>query len=233
VYSWQAAWNGVYQLEDRQRDGVRAGMEAAAYLGFPVGAAPAVARGMVSPNHPYPIFEHPRGKNFVDFDEDLQLKDFADAAQEGFDNIELLKRYTTVGMGPSQGKHSNMNAIRVLAKLKNTTAGEIGNTTARPFFHPVPMSHLAGRGFHPYRLTPLHSRHESAGAVFMQAGVWLRPEYYAAGGQSKRESLREEAAAVRSRVGIIDVGTLGKNGNLRTRRRDISGARRTRAVSAT
>jgi len=202
--------NGVYQLEDRQRDGVRAGMEAAAYLGFPVVAAPAVARAMVSPNHPYPVFDHPRGKNFVDFDEDLQLKDFADAAQEGFDNIELLKRYTTVGMGPSQGKHSNMNAIRVLAKLKNTTAGEIGNTTARPFFHPVPMSHLAGRGFHPYRLTPLHSRHESAGAVFMQAGVWLRPEYYAAGGQSKRESLHEEAAAVRSRVGIIDVGTLGK-----------------------
>jgi len=25
------------------------------------------------------------------------------AVQEGFDNIELLKRYTTVGMGPSQG----------------------------------------------------------------------------------------------------------------------------------
>jgi len=46
--------------------------------------------------------------------------------------------------------------------------------------------------------------------VFMQAGVWLRPEYYAAGGQSKREALREEAAAVRSRVGVIDVGTLGK-----------------------
>ena len=146
----------------------------------------------------------------MDFDEDLQLKDFVDAVQEGFDNIELLKRYTTVGMGPSQGKHSNMNAIRILAKLLNKSPGEVGSTTARPFFHPVPMSHLAGRGFHPYRHTPLHSRHESAGAVFMQAGVWLRPEYYAATGKSKLQAVREEASAVRKGVGVIDVGTLGK-----------------------
>ncbi len=202
--------NGIYALDDRLRDGIRAGMEAARYLGFTTAAAPAVARETVSPNHPYPIFEHPRAKNFVDFDEDLQLKDFVNATQEGFDNIELLKRYTTVGMGPSQGKHSNMNAIRILAKLLHKTPGEVGSTTARPFFHPVPMSHLAGRGFHPYRLTPLHSRHESAGAVFMQAGIWLRPEYYAAGGKSQLEAVREEASAVRSRLGIIDVGTLGK-----------------------
>lgn len=202
--------NGIYALDDRLRDGIRAGTEAARYLGFTTADAPAVARGTVSPNHPYPIFEHPRAKNFVDFDEDLQLKDFVNAMQEGFDNIELLKRYTTVGMGPSQGKHSNMNAIRILAKLLHKTPGEVGSTTARPFFHPVPMSHLAGRGFHPYRLTPLHSRHESAGAVFMQAGVWLRPEYYVAGGKSQVEAVREEASAVRSRLGIIDVGTLGK-----------------------
>ncbi len=202
--------NGVYALDDRLRDGARAGMEAAGHLGFTTAAAAAVARATSSPNHPYPIFYHPQGKNFVDFDEDLQLKDFVNAAQEGFDNIELLKRYTTVGMGPSQGKHSNMNAIRILAKLLRKSPGEVGSTTARPFFHPVPMSHLAGRGFHPYRLTPLHSRHEAAGAVFMQAGVWLRPEYYAAGGKSKREAVREEASAVRSRLGIIDVGTLGK-----------------------
>jgi sarcosine oxidase subunit alpha len=202
--------NGIYAREDRMHDGVRAGREAARHLGFTTAAAPAVARAASSPNHPYPIFDHPSGKNFVDFDEDLQLKDFINAAQEGFDNIELLKRYTTVGMGPSQGKHSNMNAIRILAKLLHKSPGEVGSTTSRPFFHPVPMSHLAGRGFHPYRLTPLHSRHEAAGAVFMQAGIWLRPEYYAATGRSKDEVVREEASAVRGRVGIIDVGTLGK-----------------------
>jgi sarcosine oxidase subunit alpha len=202
--------NGVYALEDRQRDGTRAGLDAAKYLGFPASALPAVARAAVAPSHPYPIFDHPRAKNFVDFDEDLQLKDLADAVQEGFDNIELLKRYTTIGMGPSQGKHSNMNAIRILAKLLGTTPGDVGTTTSRPFVHPVPMSQLAGRGFAPYRLTPLHSRHERAGAVFMQAGVWLRPEFYMVRGKTRLEAVCEEAAAVRAGVGIIDVGTLGK-----------------------
>ena len=43
-------------------------------------------------------------RNFVDFDEDLQVKDLDNAAQEGFDSIELLKRYTTVGMGPIAGQ---------------------------------------------------------------------------------------------------------------------------------
>ena len=202
--------NGVYALENRILDGRRAGNEAAKLLGLAAPAAFPVARAASSPSHPYPIFDHPDAKNFVDFDEDLQLKDFFNAAQEGFDNIELLKRYTTVGMGPSQGKHSNMNAIRILAKLLRKAPGEVGSTTARPFFHPVAMSHLAGRGFHPQRLSPLHSRHEKDGAVFMQAGAWLRPEYYRQRGKLKPQIVREEAMAVRNSVGIIDVGTLGK-----------------------
>lgn len=203
--------NGVYTLRNKLKDGERAGLAAAAYLGIgrvEVPAAPP-AEG-VSPTHPYPIFDHPKGKNFVDFDEDLQLKDFLNAVQEGFDNIELLKRYTTVGMGPSQGKHSNMNAVRILARITGQDIMEIGTTTARPFFHPVPMSHLAGRGFHPERLTPLHERHKAAGARFMQAGAWLRPEYYPVPSKTRAEAIREEVKAVRTAVGLIDVGTLGK-----------------------
>lgn len=202
--------NGVHAIEDRLRDGARAGAEAACHLGLQAETLPGVPRAQRPPSHPYPIFDHPRGKNFVDFDEDLQLADFANAVQEGFDNIELLKRYSTVGMGPSQGKHSNMNAIRILARLLGRTPGEVGSTTARPFYHPVPMSHLAGRGFHPQRLTPLHAQHQQAGAVFMPAGIWLRPEFYALRGQSKAAAVRAEAAAVRNAVGVIDVGTLGK-----------------------
>ncbi|MDX2098901.1 MAG: FAD-dependent oxidoreductase, partial [Leptolyngbyaceae cyanobacterium bins.59] len=163
-----------------------------------------------SPSHPWPIVEHPAGKNFVDFDEDLQYKDFVNAIQEGFDNIELLKRYTTVGMGPSQGKHSNMNALRILARATGKTPGAVGTTTARPFFHPVPLSHLAGRGFTPERETPLHDRHQALGAKFMPAGMWQRPEYYRRSSLSREDCIREEVTAVRTRVGIIDVGTLGK-----------------------
>jgi sarcosine oxidase subunit alpha len=202
--------NGVYELDQRLRDGERAGLEAARHVGRAVGALPSVAAERRRPSHPYPIFAHPDGKNFVDFDEDLQLADFFNAAQEGFDSIELLKRYSTVGMGPSQGKHSNMNAVRILARIRGEPVDRVGTTTARPFFHPVPMSHLAGRGFNPERRTPLHARHQAAGAVWMPAGNWLRPEYYAVAGRSKADCVREEARAVRTGVGLIDVGTLGK-----------------------
>jgi sarcosine oxidase subunit alpha len=202
--------NGIYEFDERVRDGERAGLEAARHLGRPVGALPMVAPEKRRPSHPYPFVAHPEGKNFVDFDEDLQLKDFFNAAREGFDNIELLKRYSTVGMGPSQGKHSNMNAVRLLAKIRGEPIEKVGTTTARPFFHPVPMSHLAGRGFTPVRRTPLHARHDALGAVWMQAGNWLRPEYYARAGLDKAQCVREEVRAVRTGAGLIDVGTLGK-----------------------
>jgi sarcosine oxidase, subunit alpha len=203
--------NGIYSTQGKIRDGERAALEAARYLrlGEPVGPV-VVPPEISSPNHRYPIVDHPKGKNFVDFDEDIQVKDFVNAAQEGFDNIELMKRYTTVGMGPSQGKHSNMNAIRILAKITGKAIHEIGTTTARPFFHPVALSHLAGRSFYPERITPIHGRHAALNAKFMQAGVWLRPEYYQISGQSKDQAVREEVRAVRQGLGVIDVGTLGK-----------------------
>lgn len=202
---------GVHGLSQRLADGARAGLEAVRFLGYAVtGAMPAVAPESFAPSHPYPIFAHPKDKNFVDFDEDLQLKDFFDAAQEGFDNIELLKRFTTVGMSPSQGKHSNMNAIRILSRIRKAPIDAVGTTTARPFFHPVPMAHLAGRGYQAERYTPLHSRHERGGALFMLAGNWKRPEYYRVPGKSREEAIHEEALAVRNGIGMIDVGTLGK-----------------------
>lgn len=202
--------NGVYDLDARFADGKRAGSAAAAYAGHGHAEPVGVPQETESPSHPWPVIAHPKGKNFVDFDEDLQLKDFEHAVQEGYDNIELLKRFTTVGMGPSQGKHSNMTALRVLARLTGRTPQQVGTTTARPFFHPVPLSHLAGRGFHPQRHTPLHARHAALGAVFMPAGAWERPEYYAVAGTSRREAILAEVSRVRGTVGVIDVGTLGK-----------------------
>ena len=206
--------NGIFGFEQKLLDGRRAGLEAAAYLGL-AGAEGSLSSQVErttqeSPSHPWAMIEHPAGMNFVDFDEDLQFKDFPNAIQEGFDNIELLKRYTTVGMGPSQGKHANMNALRILARMIDKSPGEVGTTTARPFFHPVPLSHLAGRSFTPERRTPLHSRHAALGAQFMLTGSWRRPEYYARPSRSREECIRLEAIAVRTCVGIIDVGTLGK-----------------------
>ena len=62
-----------------------------------------------------------------------------------------------------------------------------GLTTARPFTSPVSLGHLAGRIFSPHRQTPMHQRHQEAGAKLMQAGNWLRPEYYVCQGSTRQQ----------------------------------------------
>jgi len=202
--------NGVYEIESRLADGARAGAQAAAHAGFGAAANVPVPRSTRCPSHRFPIIDHPGAKNFVDFDEDLQVKDLENAAQEGFDSSELLKRYSTVGMGPSQGKHSHMNALRILARFRGLGVDGLGLTTSRPMYHPVPMKLLAGRSFYPERRTPIDALHASLGAVWMPAGNWRRPEYYAVAGESRAQSIEAEVHAVRNGVGLIDVGTLGK-----------------------
>ncbi|MGB2831329.1 MAG: FAD-dependent oxidoreductase [Methylotenera sp.] len=202
--------NGVFELEQRLRDGVRAANDAIRHLGLQAPQNNVEKHVGTSPSHPYPMVPHPKGKNFVDFDEDIQIKDFVNAAKEGFDNIELMKRFTTVGMGPSQGKHSNMNAIRILAKIRGLPVEKIGTTTSRPFFHPTPIGHLGGRGFHSHRLTSLHDWHQANGAVFSDIGAWKRAAYYPANGQSKEDAIQTEALAVRKAAGMIDGSSFGK-----------------------
>ena len=203
--------NGVYALQDRLADGRRAGLAAAAHLGRLGGELPAVSmHSGPPPSHPFAIWPHGKQKNFVDLDEDLHLADFENACQEGYDNIELLKRYTTVGMGPSQGKLANMNAVRILARQTGRSIDETGTTTSRPFHQPVSLAHLAGRRFHPVRRTALHAWHEEHHARFVHVGAWLRPEWYARDAATREDCILDEALAVRRAVGIIDVGTLGK-----------------------
>ena len=202
--------NGVYEFAARLADGRRAGSQAAAHAGFGAGSGVPVERSTRRPSHPFPIFGHPAGKNFVDFDEDLQVKDLENAAQEGFDSSELLKRFSTVGMGPSQGKHSHMNALRILARVRNVRVDQLGLTTFRPMYQPVPLKLLAGRGFNIERRTPLDACHRALGAVWMPAGNWRRPEYYAVEGEGRERSIEAEVEAVRTKVGLIDVSTLGK-----------------------
>ncbi|HMM75345.1 MAG TPA: 2Fe-2S iron-sulfur cluster-binding protein [Gammaproteobacteria bacterium] len=199
--------NGRFGRAAEIADGEAAAAEVLAHLGrgSPGAARPPVAAAQ---SHPWPIAEHPSRKNFVDFDEDLQLEDLRVAVREGFDSAELMKRYTTNGMGPSQGKHSNANAARVLAQALAREAGEIGATSLRPFWQPVPMGQLGGRRLRPEATSALDPAHEAAGAVWTEVGAWRRPKYY-----RRREpgsAVAAEYRAVRERVGIIDVSTLGK-----------------------
>ena len=159
-------------------------------------------------NHPWPFVKHPKGREFVDFDEDLQIKDIVNATRMGYRDIQLVKRFSTVGMGPSQGRHSALPTARLVAKATDRSVNETGVTTARPPLTPEPLGLLAGRRFHPLRRTPLHDRHLGLGAQMMPAGNWQRPAFY--GPQEQRAAaIQAEVNAVRTEVGIIDVSTLG------------------------
>ena len=202
--------NGAFDPEAVIAEGRHAGWSAARSLKLKAGAEPAVPgdRGGPGQNHPWPIYPHPKGKEFVDFDEDLQIADISGAVAEGYDHIELVKRYSTVGMGPSQGRHSALPTARLVAQAAGRDVIEVGTTTSRPPVGGPKFAHFAGRRFEPLRRTAMHHRHLEAGARMMPAGDWLRPAYY--GLSDQREScIREEAVNVRENVGLIDISTLG------------------------
>ena len=171
--------------------------------------AGAVAEGQNN-NHPWPIFPHPQGKEFVDYDEDLQIADIVNATKDGYEHVQLVKRYSTCGMGPSQGRHSALAAARLIADTTNRSIAETGVTTARPPFAPERLGHNAGRSFYPARRSSIHYLHLEAGAIMLQAGPWYRPAYYLTETRkSKQEAINAEVMNVRSNVGLVDVSTLG------------------------
>jgi sarcosine oxidase subunit alpha len=201
--------NGTYGLEAVLAEGARAGWRAAADLGLEAGVEPApVPDDAAAVNHGWPIFPHANGKDFVDFDEDLQVKDIVNAVKDGYRELELVKRFSTVGMGPSQGRHSALATARLVARETERSVAEIGVTTARPPFAAERLGVLAGRSFEPERLTAMHHRHLEMGAQMMPAGLWWRPAYYGPKG-SRETCMHEEALAVRHHLGMIDVSTLG------------------------
>jgi sarcosine oxidase subunit alpha len=113
-------------------------------------------------------------------------------------------------MGPSQGSHGNVLALKILARLRGEDLDGKQTTTARPFVSSLPMGILAGRTFTPRRRTPMHAWHEERNAKLMYAGDWFRPEYYVVESKPREKCIRDEAINVRKNIGLIDLGTLGK-----------------------
>src|SRR5688572_2723773 len=153
----------------------------------------------IAPEPSYPG----KGKCFVCICEDVTTKDMMRAIGEGFDSIELAKRYTTTTMGPCQGKLCHLASIRVYAQENRMYESAIGTTTARPPWSPVELGLLAGRELTPTRRGSIHWRHEEAGATIQWAGPWKRPYAYG-------EHPEDEVRAVHESLGVIDVSTLGK-----------------------
>ena len=206
---------GRLTLAEALADGARLGAAAAREAGFdpPVFQLPAVppdsARQAL-------MVDPPRGhKAFVDFQHDVTADDVALAEREGFRAVELLKRYTTLGMATDQGKTANLNGLAIMAALTGASIPETGTTVYRPPYVPVAIGALAGphrgRDFRPFRRTPAHPWAEQAGAVFTEAGQWLRAQYFPRFGDAGwLQAACREARTVRQAVGVCDVSTLGK-----------------------
>ncbi|MEJ2120132.1 MAG: glycine cleavage T C-terminal barrel domain-containing protein [Alphaproteobacteria bacterium] len=204
------AVNGETDLKRVIADGERVGKAAIAGETKPARkTAKKTAKKTATTLPPQPMLEHPEGKSFVDLDEDLTIGDIRDTVALGYQDVQLLKRFSTLGMGTSQGRHANPPGVTVAAEARGDEIGQVGLTTARPPLAPVAFGTLAGRQFSPVRRTSIHRWHVEASAQMMVAGAWLRPAYY--GPPDEAESrIQEEAVAVRRSLGLIDVSTLGK-----------------------
>jgi methylglutamate dehydrogenase subunit C len=156
-----------------------------------------------------------KGRAWLDFANDVTTKDVKLAAQEGFRSVEHMKRYTTQGMAPDQGKNSNVAALAVLADATGRGIPETGTTTFRPPYVPVSIAAMGagGRaeGFAPQRFLTSDQASRDRGAPMIEAGLWYRPSYFPKPGETTwREACDREVTMVRQAVGIADVSTLGK-----------------------
>jgi len=204
------AVNGIHEPSAVAWDGKRAGLAAAAAincdLASDVAAHIATKPQTLAGSQPLAAYVTATKdkKKFVCLCEDVTEKDVYDAIDEGYANVETLKRYSTISMGPCQGKMCQSTAVALCARHNGLTIAETGTTTARPPEQPVPLGVLAGQSphFNVIRRTAMHDWHEQQHAKFLDAGAWKRPEHYG--------DPAAEYQAVRERVGLIDVSTLGK-----------------------
>ncbi len=214
------ACNAVFGLSDALVEGDAAGRAAAAAAGFVapgartpvVEGAPRAAGGTLGT--PLHVLGDRRVKAFVDYQNDVCVKDVELAVQEGMRSIEHVKRYTTTGMATDQGKLSSMNALAVAAAAQQKQIPEVGLTTFRPPYTPVTFGAFAGpsRGdlFDPVRRTPIHDWAQQMRAAFEDVGPWKRAWYFPRVGESMGDAVARECRTTRASVGLFDASTLGK-----------------------
>jgi sarcosine oxidase subunit alpha len=196
---------GVDDPEAAVRSGERAGQQAAALE--PVRTDTELVRtslpgGESTVAIPPAVAGQGQGKCFACLCEDVTAKDIKLSIEEGYDSIELSKRYTTVTMGPCQGRMCQLASIRLMAKETGLSLEDVGTTTARPPWISVPMGVLAGRPLEPAKRSAIHGRHRDLKANIKWAGDWRRAYDYG--------DPQGEALAVHRAAGLIDVSTLGK-----------------------
>ena len=118
----------------------------------------------------------------------MTARDITTGVDEGFEDIQTLKRYSTVTMGPCQGKMCHKTFVDIAAKHSGQSVADLGSTTSRPPVKPVSLGTLAGPIHRPTKLTPMDRKHKELGAEMIDSNVWQRPRLYG--------SAQEEAHAV-------------------------------------
>ncbi|NIZ15396.1 sarcosine oxidase subunit alpha family protein [Phaeobacter sp. HF9A] len=209
------AANGSFSTHGALTEGAAAAVTALAGLGTSATAAPPP----MASDAPYrisPLWAVPgKGRAWLDFQNDVTVKDVTQAAQENFRSVEHMKRYTTLGMATDQGKSSNVAALAVLADATGRSIPETGTTTFRPPFVPTSIAAMGAgaedQGFAPQRYLTSHQVSQDHGAQDIEVGLWYRASYFARPGETNwRQSCDREVMMVRSAVGVCDVSTLGK-----------------------
>ncbi|WP_136440890.1 FAD-dependent oxidoreductase [Pacificoceanicola onchidii] len=152
-----------------------------------------------------------KGRQWIDFQHDVTVKDVALAHRENMVSVEHLKRYTTLGMAGDQGKTSNIAGLSAMAELKGQSIPDVGTTTFRPPFVPVPLeayrSTRRDRQMQPLKRLALEPEHRALDAAFGEYGGWLRPAWY--GTDTEQVAVRRECQTAREAAAIMDGSALG------------------------
>ena len=211
--------NGLFTLEETLNEGFKKGCEISKKInGKNVEVAAPISNEKRQGKHSklwcMPLPKNTNYKRCVDFQNDVYVSDIELAVREGFRSIEHVKRYTTLGMATDQGRTSNLNGLQLVSQIESKIVPEVGHTTFRPPYTPVTIGAIVGREvgkyYRPTRKSPIHDWHQQNNAVFVDAGLWLRPRYYKLDNENLFEASKREATNVRKNVGICDVTSLGK-----------------------
>lgn len=78
--------------------------------------------------------------------EDVIEEEVRLAIEEGYADIESLKRYTGLATGPCQGKSCLLHCRRLLMEVTDADPVDLGTITYRPPIQPVELGKLAADG---------------------------------------------------------------------------------------
>ena len=144
-------------------------------------AVPARRRRGRAPSRRSGVSPASSGKAFVDFQNDVTVADIALAAREGF-------RFGRASEALHHARHGDRPGQDLQRRRPRDHGGadrphdpgdrhdaRSGRPTRRSRSAPSPAHHR-GKAFRPTRLTPAHDWAKQQGAVFVEAGAWLRAQ---------------------------------------------------------